>query len=225
MILIQGLSKKYGSKFVLRNINLNIAEGDFVSMIGSSGVGKSTLMKILTKEESFDTGKVYLDGEDLDYVKDQQIPFFRRKIGVVFQDFKLLPQKNAFENIAFALEVVGKSNRDIKEIVPKVLALVSLEDKAHHFPREMSGGEQQRVAIARALIHKPKILLADEPTGNLDSYTGWEIIQLLQRINNFGTTVIMATHDQNVVNAIHRRVVQIEDGIIVRDQAAGRYIS
>ncbi len=225
MILIQGVSKKYGNKFVLRNINLNIAAGDFVSLIGPSGVGKSSLMRLLIKEEKCNIGKVFVDGEDIEYIPRGRVAQYRRKIGTVFQDFKLLRNKNAFENVAFALEVSGRSYRQIKDIVPKVLALVGLEDKANHFPNELSGGEQQRVAIARALVHQPKILLADEPTGNLDSYTGWEIIQLLQRINNFGTTVIMATHDQNIVNAIRRRVVALENGIVVRDQYAGRYIS
>ena len=225
MILIQGVSKKYGEKFVLRNVNLSIGAGDFVSMIGPSGAGKSTLLRMLIKESVFHTGKIFVDGEDIDFIRGNQIAQYRRKIGVVFQDFKLLPQKTAFENIAFALEMVGKTTREINEIVPKVLALVSLEDKAHHFPSELSGGEQQRVAIARALIHQPKILFADEPTGNLDYGTGWEIIQLLQRINNFGTTVVMATHDQTFVNTIRRRVVALEDGMVVRDQAAGRYVS
>ena len=225
MILIQGVSKKYGEKFVLRNVNLSIGAGDFVSMIGPSGAGKSTLLRMLIKESVFHTGKIFVDGEDIDFIRGNQIAQYRRKIGVVFQDFKLLPQKTAFENIAFALEMVGKTTREINEIVPKVLALVSLEDKAHHFPSELSGGEQQRVAIARALIHQPKILFADEPIGNLDYGTGWEIIQLLQRINNFGTTVVMATHDQTFVNTIRRRVVALEDGMVVRDQAAGRYVS
>jgi len=225
VILIQGVSKKYGEKFVLRNVNLSIGAGDFVSMIGPSGAGKSTLLRMLIKESVFHTGKIFVDGEDIDFIRGNQIAQYRRKIGVVFQDFKLLPQKTAFENIAFALEMVGKTTREINEIVPKVLALVSLEDKAHHFPSELSGGEQQRVAIARALIHQPKILFADEPIGNLDYGTGWEIIQLLQRINNFGTTVVMATHDQTFVNTIRRRVVALEDGMVVRDQAAGRYVS
>lgn len=225
MILIQGVSKKYANKFVLRNINLSVASGDFVSLIGPSGVGKSSLLRLLTKEETLHSGKIYVDGEDIDYIKGSAIAHYRRKIGVVFQDFKLLSDKTAFENIAFALEVAGRSSAEINDIVPKVLALVSLEGKADQFPRSLSGGEQQRVAIARALIHQPKILLADEPTGNLDSYTGWEIIQLLQRINNFGTTVLMATHDQNIVNAIRRRVVALEDGIIIRDQSVGRYVS
>ncbi len=225
MLLVQGVSKKYGDKFVLRNVNLSIAAGDFVSMIGPSGAGKSSLLKVITKEEGFHTGKIFVDGEDIDFIKGNQIGYYRRKIGVVFQDFKLLSRKTAFENIAFALEMAGKGSKEINDIVPKVLALVSLEDKAHRFPRELSGGEQQRVAIARALIHKPKLLLADEPTGNLDANTGWEIIQLLQRINNFGTTIIMATHDQNVVNAIRRRVIAMEDGMVVRDQASGRYVT
>lgn len=225
MILIQGVHKKQGGKYVLRNIHLNIKKGDFISLIGPSGAGKSSLLRIISKADSFEKGKVYVDGEDISYISRVQIPRFRRKIGVVFQDFKLLEKKTAFENVSFALEVAGASQVDINDIVPKVLSLVSLEDKMHSFPHQMSGGEQQRVAIARALIHKPPILLADEPTGNLDSNTGWEIIQLLQRINNYGTTVIMATHDQSVVNSIRRRVVQMDNGMITRDQQTGRYIS
>lgn len=225
MILIQDVNKKFGDRVILRNVSLTIPDGDFVSLIGPSGVGKSTLMQTIRKAIEVDSGKIYVDGEDIEYIKKSQLPYFRRKVGMVFQDFKLLPNKTAYENIAFALEMVGRSNSEISDIVPRVLALVSLEDKAGNFPRELSGGEQQRVAIARSLIHQPKILLADEPTGNLDSYTGWEIIQLLQRINNFGTTVLMSTHDQNIVNAIRRRVVAMEGGMIVRDQAVGRYVS
>ncbi|MDP3954253.1 MAG: cell division ATP-binding protein FtsE [bacterium] len=226
MIKFHGVSKIYEPKsVVLEDINLEIKQGEFVSLVGQSGAGKTTLLKMLTKEEFPTKGKIFVEGDDLDSVKGGYVQMLRRKIGNVYQDFKLLSQKTAFENVAFALEVSDASRDDIEEDVPRVLAIVGMADKIDNFPRQLSGGEKQRLAIARALVHRPKILLADEPTGNLDMVNGFEVLKLLEKINEFGTTVILATHDSKLVNTIGKRVITMDKGRIVKDQAtAGRYI-
>lgn len=192
-------------------------------MVGTSGAGKSTLLKLLTREEKPTTGKIVVGGIDYDTLKDRHIPLLRRKIGVVFQDFKLLPQRTVFENVAFALEIAGMTNREIKSTVPRIIELVGLTGKEKRFPSQLSGGERQRVAIARAMVRQPKILIADEPTGNLDPKHSWEIVKLLEKINHYGTTVILTTHNAEIVNKLKRRVVTIENGKITSDQAQGSY--
>lgn len=225
MIHISHAFKKYNRhEPVLKDIDLDIAPGEFVSIVGQSGAGKTTLVKILIGEERVDEGKVVIGGWDITHLGKREIPFLRRQIGVIFQDFKLLPKKTVWENVAFALEVSGGQPAKIKKIVPSVLKIVGLEGKEGRYPNELSGGEQQRAAIARALVHQPKILLADEPTGNLDALNTDEIIDLLLRINNFGTTVILVTHNREVVNRLRRRVVSMEHGAIISDQAHGKYL-
>jgi cell division transport system ATP-binding protein len=223
MIRFENVTKTYDSHTALDKINLEINSGDFISIVGQSGAGKSTLLKLIFAEESYDSGKITIDGVDLGSVPKKEIPFLRRKIGVVFQDIKLLPKKTAFENVAFAMEVGGYSREQIANDVPKILEIVDLSNKTNSFPEEMSGGERQRVAIARALAHKPLLLLADEPTGNLDEINGKEIMDLLLKINGFGTTIMLATHAKDIVNKIHRRVVTIEKGKIIYEQQQGTY--
>ena len=220
MILLDRVSKYYpGDKDpALDAVSLHIAPNEFVFLVGKSGAGKSTLMRMITKEETPDSGKIVIGGIDLDFVKKRHIPHYRRRLGVVFQDFKLLPGRTVFENVAFALEIAGVSNREINRTVPKVLELVGLLDKAHKFPNHLSGGEQQRVSIARSVARQPKILVADEPTGNLDKLTRKEIIDLLLKINDFGTTILVTTHDENIVNNLHKRVITLKDGRIISDQ-------
>jgi len=225
MIFFENVSKTYDNCKALDEVNLEIKDGEFVSIIGSSGAGKSTLLKILTREEKPTSGKILVDEIDVAELKENEIPYLRRKIGTVFQDFKLLANKTAFENIAFALEVLGVSEPDIAKDVPRVLKIVGLEDKAFNFPQQLSAGEKQRIAIARALIHRPKILLADEPTGNLDLLNTYEITKLLVKINEFGTTIVLTSHNREVVNAIGKRVLTMEKGKITKDQQEkGRYI-
>lgn len=202
----------------LDNVSLHIEPHEFVFLVGKSGAGKSTLIKMITKEEQPDSGKIIVGGIDLDYVKKRHIPHYRRRLGVVFQDYKLLPTRTVFENVAFALEIAGMKNREIMKTVPKILDLVGLGDKAHKFPAHLSGGEQQRVSIARSVARQPKILIADEPTGNLDKLTRQEIIELLQRINDFGTTLLVTTHDESIVNNLSKRVVTLKAGRVVDDQ-------
>ena len=224
MILFHQVSKQFKTgTWGIKNVSFRIKEGEFVSLIGPSGAGKSTLLSLITAEDRQYEGDIYVEGMDIKTIKNHRLPYYRRKVGTIYQDFKLLKHKNAFENIAFALEMVGKSPKEIKEIVNNVLTLVGLKDKGHQFPNEMSGGERQRVAIARALIHQPKIIVADEPSGNLDTDTSWEIVQLLQRINSFGATILLATHDEDIVNALRRRVISIQNGQIVSDRKVGRY--
>ena len=207
----------------LSGLNLHIQPKEFVTIVGASGAGKSTLIKLLTREEVQSSGKIIVGGLDYDTIIYKNIPHLRRRIGVVFQDFKLLPNRNVYENVAFALEVAGAPNREIKRAVPRVLQMVGLTGKEKNFPRELSGGERQRVAIARALVRQPKILIADEPTGNLDPKNAWEIIDLLLKINRFGTTVLLITHNKEIVNALKRRVVTIQRGRIIKDEEQGRY--
>ncbi len=220
MILLDRVTKTYpgDEKPVLDNVSLHIEPHEFVFLVGKSGAGKSTLIKMITKEECPDSGQIIVGGINLAYVKRRHIPHYRRRLGVVFQDYKLLPTRTVFENVAFALEIAGMSNREILRTVPKVLDLVGLANKAHKFPTHLSGGERQRVSIARSVARQPKILIADEPTGNLDKLTRTEIIDLLQKINDFGTTLLVTTHDENIVNNLSKRVVTLKAGRIVDDQ-------
>lgn len=225
MILLDRVTKAYGKdgKPAINRISLHISAGEFVILVGTSGAGKSTLLKILTREEKPSSGKVVVGGIDYDTLKDKHIPLLRRKIGVVFQDFKLLPNRTVFENIAFALEIAGMTSREIKSTVPKVIELVGLTGKEKSFPNQLSGGERQRVAIARAIVRQPKILIADEPTGNLDPKHSWEIVRLLEKINKYGTTVLLTTHNVDIVNKLKRRVITIDHGKISSDEAKGSY--
>ncbi|MCW1907848.1 MAG: cell division ATP-binding protein FtsE [Candidatus Saccharibacteria bacterium] len=225
MILLDRVSKSYSSESepALERISLHVEPKEFVIIIGASGAGKSTLLKLLTREEKPSSGKIIVGGIDYDKLKDKDIPLLRRKIGTVFQDFKLLPNKNVFENVAFALEIVGMSNREINHTVPRVLDIVGLRGKEKRMPLELSGGERQRVAIARAVVRQPKILIADEPTGNLDPKHAWDVIKVLEKINRYGTTVILTTHNIEIVNKLKRRVVTIKDGKIVSDRANAEY--
>lgn len=207
----------------LDRISLHVDPKEFVIVIGQSGAGKTTLLRLLTREERPTSGKIIVGGIDYDKLKDKDIPLLRRKIGVVFQDFKLLPNKTVFENVAFALEIVGIGNREIRHTVPKVLEIVNLKGKENSMPRQLSGGERQRVAIARAIVRQPRILVADEPTGNLDPKHAWDVIRVLEKINRFGTTVLLTTHNQEIVNKLKRRVVTIKDGKIVSDRANAGY--
>ena len=218
MILLDRVTKKYGKNAAaLNRISFHVEPKEFVVVVGQSGAGKSTLMRLITREEKPSSGKIIVGGIDYSKLKDREVPLLRRKIGVIFQDFKLLPNKTAFENVAFALEIVGMSTREIRHTVPKVLELVGLADKADHFPSQLSGGERQRVAIARAVVRQPKILIADEPTGNLDPKHAWDVVKVLEKINKFGTTVLLTTHNQEIVEKLQRRVVTIQDGQLVGD--------
>lgn len=225
MILLDRVSKKYvrSEGSALDRISLHVDPKEFVIVVGQSGAGKTTLLRLLTREERPTSGKIIVGGIDYDKLKDKDIPMLRRKIGVVFQDFKLLPNKNVFENVAFALEIVGVSNREIRHTVPKVLSIVNLKGKENNMPRELSGGERQRVAIARAIVRQPRILIADEPTGNLDPKHAWDVIKVLEKINRYGTTVLLTTHNQDIVNKLKRRVVTIQDGKVVSDRANASY--
>jgi len=225
MILLDRVTKKYlkDGDPALNRMSLFIQPREFVILVGTSGAGKSTLLKLLTREEKPTSGKIVVGGIDYDSLKDNQIPMLRRKIGVVFQDFKLLPNRTVFENISFALEIAGMTNREIKNTVPKVIDLVGLTGKEKKFPNQLSGGEQQRVAIARAVVRQPKILIADEPTGNLDPKFSWDIIRLLEKINKYGTTVLLTTHNVDIVNKLKRRVITLDHGKITSDQAEGSY--
>ena len=225
MIIFKNITKFYPpDTFALKNINLHIKPKEFVSIVGRSGTGKTTMVKIMIAEEPPTKGAVIIGGWDITGIRSNEVPILRRQIGVVFQDFKLLPKKTVFENIAFALQVCGSNRKRILEIVPQVLKIVGLANKEHRYPLQLSGGEQQRVAIARALVHRPKILIADEPTGNLDSFNTREIIDLLVRINEFGTTIILVTHNREIVNFLNKRVVALEDGQIISDQKKGKYL-
>lgn len=226
MIRIENVTKQYkgSSRPALKNVSLEIEKGDFVFLVGASGSGKSSLMRLMLREDIPTTGSVHVMGENLVAIPSRRIPFFRRKLGVVFQDFRLLPSKTVAQNVAFSLEVIGKSQGFIQEAVPDVLAMVGLEGKADRLPGELSGGEQQRVALARAIVNKPAVLLADEPTGNLDPATSEGIMALLERINLAGTTVVMATHDRGIVDRLQKRVVEMRDGEIFRDQKSAGYI-
>ena len=227
MISFVSVAKYYnnGSTSVaLEDICLKIETGEFVTLVGKSGAGKSTLVKLIIGEEQPTRGKVIVAGQDVGKMRSRDLPTLRRKLGVVFQDFRLLPKKTVHENVAFAMEVAGRAEREIKEVVPQVLDMVGLAERAWHFPSQLSGGEKQRVAIARAMINRPMVIIADEPTGNLDPVNTWEIIKLLTKINELGTTIILATHSKDIVNALGKRVVSIDKGKVVRDEKNGRYI-
>lgn len=225
MILLDRVCKTYPqlAEQTINRVSLNIKPREFVIIIGASGSGKTTLIKLLTREIKPDSGKIVVGGIDYDELPDKYIPLLRRRIGVVFQDFKLLPKRTVFENIAFGLEIAGLSNREIKNTVPKVIELVGLTGQEKSFPNQLSGGEKQRVAIARAIVRQPKILIADEPTGNLDPKHSWDIVRLLEKINDYGTTVVLTTHNVDIVNKLKRRVITIEDGQIVSDESEGSY--
>lgn len=208
----------------LEDATFTINPKEFVSIVGKSGAGKSTIVKLLIGEERPSKGRIIFSSYDVNKLKHHELPQLRRHIGVIFQDFRLLPNKTAFENVAFALEVAGRLQSDIEEFVPQALEMVGLKDKISNFPRELSGGEKQRVAIARAMINHPDVVVADEPTGNLDPMNTWEIIRLLLRINELGTTVLLATHNKEIINYINQRVISLEDGRIIRDEEKGKYI-
>ena len=226
MIEFRNVSKVYetGTEAV-HNANFKIDKGEFVFLVGSSGSGKSTLIKLILKEEEATRGNIIINGKDTTYLKPNKIPFLRRSMGVVFQDFRLLPDKTVYENVAFAMYIVKATPRHIRRQVPMVLSMVGLSDKAKVYPNELSGGEQQRVALARALVNNPSMLIADEPTGNLDPETAWDIMNLLNDINMRGTTVVVATHAQDIVDRMKKRVIQIDKGVIVRDSKKGGYDS
>lgn len=208
----------------LEDVSFGVGQGEFVSIVGRSGAGKTTLLKLLLGEEKPTRGEVLFESQDITKIKTEDLPLLRRRIGAVFQDYKLIVSKNTFENVAYALEVIGASNESVARDVPKVLELVGLADRAQNFPQELSGGEKQRAAIARALIHRPDVILADEPTGNLDPYHASDIIKLLIKINELGTTVILATHDKQVINSLGKRVITLDKGKLVRDEEKGRFI-
>ncbi len=225
MIIYNKVSKNYknNSKPVLQNINLEIKEGEFVTFVGYSGAGKSTLLKMVYAEETPTKGDVYFNKKKIKDLKRRHLPKHRQQIGTVFQDYKLLTQKNVWQNVAFAMEVAGKTQAEIAEDVPQIIDIVGLKHKIDKYPEELSGGEQQKVALARALVNRPKVLVADEPTGNLDPISTWEIMQLLLKINEFGTTIMLATHDKGVVDRIAKRVISMDKGKIIRDDLKGKY--
>ncbi|MGJ3204674.1 cell division ATP-binding protein FtsE [Geobacillus thermoleovorans] len=224
MIEMQDVYKTYPNGVVaLNGINVRIKQGEFVYVVGPSGAGKSTFIKMMYREEKPTSGTIMVNGVNLAKLKDSKVPLLRRNIGVVFQDFKLLPKLNVYENVAFALEVIEESPKAIRQKVMEVLDLVGLKHKVRSYPNELSGGEQQRVSIARSIVNSPKIVIADEPTGNLDPETSWGIVELFEKINDRGTTIVMATHNKEIVNATRRRVIAIENGKIVRDEARGEY--
>ena len=227
MILFDTVTKKYPrtTRPAVDAVSLEVERGEFVFIVGQSGSGKSTLLRLALKEENATSGSVFVAGRELARLPDRKVPQLRREIGTVFQDFRLLPNKTVFQNVAFALQVIGKSRSVIRQTVPETLRIVGLEGKEKRLPHELSGGEQQRVAIARAIVNKPAILLADEPTGNLDPGISLEIVGLLDRINRSGTTIVMATHDLHIVNAFRKRVIELKEGRVVRDDAGGEYNS
>ena len=231
MIKFQGVSKIYPANHLeknqtvaLKDVSFEIKDKEFVLVAGKSGAGKTTLIKLLIGEERPTKGRVFFDHLEVNKIKKGDLPKLRRRIGVVFQDYKLLPKKTVFENIAYALEVIGAPEEQIKTEVPKVLKIVGLEHCLQHFPLELSGGEKQRVSIARALIHRPEVIIADEPTGNLDPYHTWDIIKLLVKINKLDTTVILATHDQEIINSLEKRVISLEKGRIISDKEKGKFV-
>jgi cell division transport system ATP-binding protein len=225
MIVLDRVTKTYIRKTgpVLSRVTMHISPREFVIVVGQSGAGKTTLLRLLTREEKPTSGKIIVGGIDYDKLSDREIPMLRRKIGVVFQDFKLLSNRNVFENVAFALEIVGASKKEIQKTVPKVLDIVNLSGKEKRMPLELSGGETQRVAIARAIVRQPKILIADEPTGNLDPKHAWDVIKVLEKINRFGTTVLLTTHNVSIVNRLKRRVITLEHGKVISDRANAEY--
>jgi len=224
MIFFENVSKIYNDCFALKNINLRIAPREFVSFVGRSGAGKTTLVKLLIGEYKPTSGSIFVNNIDITTMKHQLFPFYRRKVGIVFQDFKLLSFRTAYENISFAMEVANLPHKKIKEDTSKILRIIGLEDRKNNFPAQLSGGEKQRIAIGRALALKPEILVADEPTGNLDPIHTWDIINLLVKINELGTTVILASHDKDIINSLGKRVVSLDNGRVIRDEQEGRFI-
>jgi len=225
MVVFKNVTKIFQPDTVaLRDITLTIKPGEFVSLVGQSGVGKTTLVRLIISEEKPTEGNIIIGGWNITNIKNYQIPLLRRQIGIVWQDYKLLPRRTVYENVSFALEVGGVNRHRIKEIVPQVLKIVGLKEFAHRYPYQLSGGEQQRTAIARALVHRPKLLVADEPTGNLDAINTREIIDLLLRINDFGATVLLVSHNREVVNEINKRVITLAKGMVISDQSTGKYI-
>lgn len=228
MVIFQNVSRAYSINghptIALEDLTFNIEPKEFVSIVGKSGAGKSTIIKLIIAEEKPTKGKVIVSSYNVNKLKSRELPKLRRHIGVIFQDFRLLATKNAYENVAFALEVAGRPQADIKEFVPQAFDMVGLKDKMFNFPQELSGGEKQRVAIARAMINHPEMIIADEPTGNLDPVNTWEIVRLLLKINELGTTVILATHNKEIINHINQRVITLENGKIIRDEKNGKYI-
>jgi cell division transport system ATP-binding protein len=225
MIKFDNVTKVYPGDFVaLENVSIFIGKGEFVSIVGQSGAGKSTFLKLIYAEEQPTTGRIYFNEKPVDEIKRRYLPYFRRNFGTIYQDFKLLPQRTAYENVAYALEVAGESNAEIAEKVPSILDIVGLSDKMEKYPRQLSGGEQQKVSIARALVHRPLVIIADEPTGNLDPITSWDIVQLLLKINELGTTVLLATHNKSIVDKLSKRVIAIDRGRLVRDHKKGKYM-
>ncbi len=224
IIQIKNVTKAYGKSLALSDVSLRVNPGEFVILVGPSGAGKSTLVKLLIREELPEKGNIFVAGRDITKLKSTDLPFYRRNLGIVFQDYKLLPSLTVWENVAYALEVSDVSDNEIEKRVPKVLQAVNLQDKAYAYPKQLSGGEQQRVSIARALVHSPKILIADEPTGNLDPEASLEVADILEKINCQGTVVIVATHDKEVVDRMRKRVVSLKKGKIITDQQQGRYV-
>lgn len=223
MITFDNVTKSYGTNIGIQDVTVKIEKGDFVFLVGPSGAGKSTFVKLILKELTPEKGSIHLNDMEINRLSNRQIPKLRRSTGIVFQDFRLLPQKTVFENVAFAMEIVHMSQRAIRRQVPQVLSLVGISSKATQYPHELSAGEQQRVAIARAIINNPALLIADEPTGNLDPDTAWEIMRLLEQINHRGTTILMVTHAKDIVDKMEKRVIAIDKGCIVRDDASGCY--
>lgn len=225
MIKFNNVTKTYkDGRFILQDVSFEVEEGEFVSFVGKSGAGKTTLIKLILGLEEPTSGEVYFSGKNIGSLSGEEIQQMRRKIGSVYQDYRLLPAKTVYENISYIMAVEGKSDEEIKTEAPKVLGIIGLEDKLSHFPKELSGGEQQRLAIARALVNKPEIIIADEPTGNLDPYNTYEVISLLQKINQAGRTVILATHDREIINKLGKRVITLENGRIIRDEKEGKFI-
>ena len=225
MIRFDHVTKRYSSNVGLEDVSIDIEKGEFVFLVGPSGAGKSTFIKLIMKEIEADEGSIQVMGQEVVNLSSRKLPQHRRNIGMIFQDFRLLPNKTVFENVAFAMEIVHKSNRQIRKQVPRALSLMGISSKANMFPDELSAGEQQRVAIARAIINKPAVIIADEPTGNLDPATAWEIMTLLEEINRRGTTIVMVTHAKDIVDRMKKRVIQIEKGNIIRDDKKGGYDS
>ena len=223
MIAFDNVTKSYGTNIGIQDVSIQIDKGDFVFLVGPSGAGKSTFVKLILKEINVDKGNIRLNGMEINNISNRQIPKLRRSTGIVFQDFRLLPKKTVFENVAFAMEIIHMSQRTINRQVPQVLSLVGISSKSSKYPHELSAGEQQRVAIARAIVNNPTVLIADEPTGNLDPDTAWEIMRLLEQINLRGTTVIMVTHAKDIVDKMGKRVIAIDKGRIVRDDVSGSY--
>ena len=225
MVAFQSVTKVYNrNSIALQDVDFEVGSGEFVSLSGRSGAGKSTIIKLLIGEEKPTKGRIFFNQYEVSKLSDDELPALRRHIGVIFQDFRLLPVKTAYENVAFAMEVSGRPQKEIEELVPQVIDMVGLGDKMGNFPHELSGGEKQRVAIARAMIHRPEVIIADEPTGNLDPINAREIINLLEKINKLGTTILLATHDRDTINSLERRVVTLDKGRIIRDEEKGKYI-